>query len=159
MLWDTPSNNTLYTTVKRYIDRGVFYPIMKGMYATVPAHQLDPWLLGVAALHGFGYISCESILAQHGLVNQIPQAITLVSRLTRHFDITGHHYSVRQLQDIYLFNPLGVSVVNDVRQASLERAIADQLYFQPYMHFDAVVNWDHIREIQKIIGYPITTRV
>lgn len=159
VLWGIRNNNTLYTTVKRYVDRGILFPVQKGLFTTVSTQQLDPWVLGLAALHGFGYISCESILAQNGLISQVTQSISLVGTKTKNFSIASYRFSVRQLQDDFLYQPFGISMLNGIRQANMERAIADQLYFQPHFNFDVEIDWPLIREVQTIIGYPITKRL
>lgn len=158
VLWDISNSNTLYTAIKRYIQRGVLFPVQKGLYSTIPLSELDPWALGVAAVHAYSYISCESVLAKAGYLNHVPQAITLVGSQAKKFELGGHQFVVRRLADQFLFQPIGVVVENGVRQTTVERALADLLYFNPYAQLDASVPWGSILRMQKEIGYPITKR-
>ena len=51
--------NTLYTTLKRYCGLG-YYRLFKGFYSLPPPNNLDPVLLGAAALHDYCYLSTEA---------------------------------------------------------------------------------------------------
>jgi len=46
-------------------------------------------------------------------------------------------------------------MVNEINTASLERAVADILYFNPTYYFDAhnIIDWTKVKNIQKEIGY------
>ncbi len=158
VLWGIYDNNMLYKTIQRYKQKGLLYPVYKGLYATNPIAAMDQFALGLIALHGYGYVSCESILAQQGLINRIPEVITLVSHFARQFQIGDTHFSVRQIHDRFLYHPYGIVVEQGVRVATVERALADLLYLQPLASLDAPVDWDKIRVVQKKIGYPITKR-
>jgi predicted transcriptional regulator of viral defense system len=154
-LWGIQGNN-LHTTLKRYAQQKLIYRVWRGMYAIKPPGQLDPLLLGIKALHIYGYISCETILARSGIISQQPQAITLVSSVSRRFSVAGHFYYSRKLSDIFLYNPAGVKDGNGIKQALPERAVADILYFNPKAHLDSpnLADWKKVRQIQKILGYP-----
>ena len=78
LLWDIRNRNTLYTTIKRYVAKGTLIPIHKGLYATMPIISLDPERVGIAVVHGYAYISTESILAEAGLLFQSIPYITLI---------------------------------------------------------------------------------
>lgn len=158
VLWGISNSNTLYTTIKRYVQREVLFPVQKGLYSTVPLSKLDPWALGVVAVHAYAYISCESILAKTGYINHIPEVITLVGSQVKKFELDGKRFVVRQLADQFLFRPEGVTVENGVRQATAVRALADLLYFNPHTQLDASVPWGSIRNMQKDLGYPVTKR-
>ena len=158
VLFNISNKNTLYTTIKRYVQRGILHPVYKGLYSTTNLSQINPWLLGLSALHTFGYVSCESILAPAGFMNHVPHAITLMSSSSKQFSVGSHVYRARQLQDRFLFHPFGVTMQNGIRQANVERAIADVLYVHPTVHFDAPIDWSIVRKTQKEIGYPITDR-
>jgi len=158
-LWNIRNKNTLRKTLSRYTHRGLIFRIYKSFYSIKKVSELDPYLLGIKALHCPAYVTCESILFKAGVLNQSPQAITLVSPVSKIFSISGRQYKSRQMQDGYLFNEIGVELINGVRQASLSRAVADILYFNPQKYFDAgsskVVNWPEVKEIIKIVGYKV----
>lgn len=157
VLWSMFNKNTLYTTIKRYLQKGVLYPIQKGLYSTVPIHQLDDWELGSRLLHHYSYISCETILFKEGYTNQPTNATTVISTSNKQFSLADTYtYRSRKLPARFLYNPTGVTLHNTVLVASPERAVADLLYFNPKAYFDWEINWKNIQSIQTQIGYPLT---
>jgi hypothetical protein len=56
----------------------------------------------------------------------------------------------------YLNNPAGVENRNGVFVATLERAVADMLYFNPKYHIDVHegIDFEKVKAIQKEVGYP-----
>jgi len=158
LIWNISNKNTLYTTISRYKKRGILYAIHKGFYATKSIDSLHPWALGTKATHRFAYVSCETILSQKGIVNFIPSQITIIGHYSKSFEIGGHCFRLRQLNDAYLYNAAGIVYTENFAYATLERAIADLLYFNPAMHFDAPIDWKVIRQVQSDIGYPRTNR-
>jgi len=157
-LWDIYDKNTLYTTLKRYTAQGLIYRVFRGLYAIKPIDKLDPFLLGTKAAGEFSYVSTETILSKEGIILQNVGQLTLVGQKSKKFAIARNDYKVRQLADMYLFNPVGIIEVNGARVATLERAMADLLYFNSRAHFDArqLIDWGKVRKMQKEIGYPIT---
>lgn len=160
-LWRITNKNTLYTTIKRYVEQGLIFRIHKGFYAIKPPREIDPYLLGVKALHSYGYVSCETILREQGIIQQELSAITLVSGETKRFLIAGNRYYSRKLSDQFLYQQIGIEVLeNGVRKARVERAVADILYFNSHAYFDAEnrINWEKVQALQKEIGYPLTPK-
>ena len=158
-LWEIKDANNLHTTLKRYHQKGLLKRIYKGMYCLKNLEDLDPYLLGTKALHRFTYISTETILFIHGIINRKPSYITMISSKSQKFQIYKYKYTSRQLKDEFLYNPIGINQKNGYRIASIERAIADTIYFNPYSQFDAtnLIDWNKIQKIQKSIGYPQST--
>ena len=156
ILWNITNKNTLYTTIKRYVQKGVLLPIYKGLYSTVPISQLDPLELGKAIIHRYTYLSTESVLAQAGVIAQSTYAYTFVSNLPRKVSVDNLSFLFRQLKDEYLFNPSGILDQNGIYVASTERAAADMLYFNPRYHFDVPtsIDFNRVELIQKEVGYP-----
>lgn len=158
-LWGIPNKNTLYKTLSRYVAGGLIYRIHKGLYAVKKAGDIDPLLLGVKAIHAPAYVSCESVLYQKGILNQSPQEITLVSQSSKHFSIAGMRYRSRKMRDEFLFNDAGVEIKDGVRVASLPRAVADMLYFNPRKYFDvgdsSLIPMDKVKKIADAVGYTI----
>lgn len=157
-LWRIKSPNTLYTTLKRYVQKGWLFRIYKGLYSIKPLAQLDSLKLGIKALRCYAYVGTETILAHSGIIQQEIKEITMVSSVSRRFSIGNNHYYSRQLKDEYLFNDAGIKNENGLKIASVERAIADILYFNPRAYFDAYekINWRKVKKIQKEIGYAST---
>lgn len=151
LLWQIDNKNSLYTRVKRYIDKAILIPIHKGFYATVPIGELNPVRLGIGYLHHFAYLSCETILTEYGLIFQHSDYLTLISNRSTRFRIGDKKYLVRKLQEKYLFNYAGLVEQDGVYKASLERAVADMLYFNRRYYFDAKdkIPWSKVRKIQK----------
>ncbi len=151
VLWGINNPNTLYTTIKRYVKRGVLIKIYKGFYSIKPINKIDSLSLGLTALHRYGYLSTESILVKKGIIFQDIKYLTLISDISKKFELNGNKFLVRKMKPEYLHNNIGITN----RIASLERAIADMLYFNPDYHFDAkkLIDWKKVEKIKKIIGY------
>ncbi|MFA6602142.1 MAG: hypothetical protein WCT02_04810, partial [Candidatus Paceibacterota bacterium] len=158
-IWDIKSGNTLHTTLSRYARQGLVYRLQKGLYSLKKAADLDPHLIGLKALHGPAYVSCETVLFSGSVVNQAPREITFVGGVSRRFTIAGIRFRCRKLHDRYLYNDAGIIVKNGIRRATLERAVADMLYFNPLKYFDSassnLVDWNKVRQIAEAVGYEI----
>lgn len=157
-LWQIKNPNTLRTTLKRYSKEGLLIRIHRGLYSLLPIEKINPQLLGLKALHQYAYLSTETVLAQEGIIFQNILQITLVSSISKKFTIGPYQYQCRQLSDKFLFNDAGILVRDGLQIATLERAVADMLYFNPKYYFDAshLINWTKVRAIQKQLGYPQT---
>lgn len=155
-LWDIRNKNTLRILLKRYVDQKVLYRIYRGFYSLLPTNETNPILLGAKAIHGFCYLSTESVLYQSGYISQVIDCYTFVSAKSSKFDIGENFFKSRQLTDKYLYNPEGIEIKNGIMTATPERAICDILYFNPYYHFDKPINWKKIRSMQKRLLYPLT---
>jgi hypothetical protein len=159
LLWDVTNRNTLYTAIKRYVEKGVLIRVYKGLYSTVPLSQLDPLELGKAIIHRYTYLSTESVLAQAGVIYQSVYRYTFVSDQPKQVTVDAMSFLFRQLKPDYLYNPSGIIKVQGVFVATPERAAADMLYFNPRYHFDVPESLDfqEIGLLQKEIGYPCQT--
>jgi len=157
-LWQIKDLNNLHMTLKRYVDQGLLVRVYRGLYSLQPVDKLNPYLLGIKALHKYSYVSTETVLAEAGVIQQKINQITLISSISKKFALAGHSYYSRQLADKFLYNSAGVNEVNGIRKATTERAIADLLYFNPKAYLDAEkqINWSKVKQIQKGIGYPLT---
>lgn len=155
ILWRIDNANTLYTTIKRYVSKGILIPVQKGLYSVVPLDALDPYTIGAAVLHTYTYLSCETVLVRAGVMFQAGDAMTFVSSFSRRFSVAGYIYLVRKMVDRFLFHDAGIERVNSVLTASLPRAVADIVYFNPTVHFDNPneINWKEVRVIQKEVGF------
>jgi hypothetical protein len=156
LLWDITNKNTLYTTIKRYVQKGVLLPVYKGLYSTVPLSQLDPLELGKAIIHRYTYLSTESVLAQAGVIAQTIYSYTFVSDQPKKVLLGTMSFLFRQLKPDYLYNPTGIINHQGIFIATSERAAADMLYFNPKYHFDVPesLDFEKVKFIQKEIGYP-----
>ena len=123
LLWQITNKNTLYTTIKRYTNKGILIPVQKGLYSTIPLTQIDPLRLGAVVLHTYSYVSCEYVLYLSGIISQAVYAYTFVSTVSKKFNN-------------------GITQVNKVSIATPERAMADMLYFDPKFYFDTKADID-----------------
>ncbi len=156
ILWNISNKNTLYTTIKRYVQKGVLIPIYKGLYSTVPISELDPLELGRAIIHRYTYLTTELVLAQVGIISQATYAYTFVSNVSKRVTVEDISFRFRKLKDEYLYNPTGISKKDGNFVATTERAVADMLYYNPKYHFDfsESIDFEKVKQIQKEIGYP-----
>ena len=159
-LWQIKDKNTLHTTLKRYNQQKLLFRIYRGLYSIKPINKVNPFLLGVKALHAYAYISAETVISISGIITQDIRSITLISNKSKRFNIGEYDFYSRKLSERFLYNPAGIEIVNGVKTASLERAIADLLYYNPKYFFDADSNisWKKVKAIQAEVGYPIRTK-
>ena len=150
-IWKISKRHTLLVTLKRYVDNGLLYRLYRGLYSLKPVANLDPLLIGAAAINNYSYLSCETVLAKHGVIFQGLSYFTFISDKSKRLTILPYNYYYRQLKKDFLYNDFGVNKNNNLNEASLERAVADILYFNPDYYFDnpTVINWERVREIQK----------
>jgi predicted transcriptional regulator of viral defense system len=155
ILWGITSKNTLYKTISRYVTRGILFPVYKGLYSTIPLDSLNPLDLGRAIIHRYTYLTTESVLAQSGIISQNVYAYTFATSQSKQVSVGKWTFRYRQLKDVYLHNPTGIFEQNGGFVASIERAVADMLYFNPSYHFDLqeVIDFEKVRSLQKEIGY------
>ncbi len=154
-IWQIHNKNTLHTTLKRYVQKGLLFRIYRGFYSLQKPEDIDPIFLGVKAVNKFTYLSTELVLAKKGIIMQKSDCITLVSSVSIKFSIGGNNYKVRQLGDRFLFNKTGLVLQDGYYQATTERAVADLLYFNPHYYFDGgkFIDWTGVKKIQKQLGY------
>ena len=157
-LWQLDNANTLYTTIKRYVQNKSIFRIQKGLYSLVEPEKLDPVLVARKLINGHCYLSLEIILFEHGYKSQRPVEYTFVG--AKPLKTSWNNLLVRcyQLNEKFLMNNAGTYVENGIRRASVQRAICDALYFNKNRYFDKRVNWREIKMLQKEIGYEITSR-
>lgn len=155
LLWDISNKSTLNTTLKRFADRGILKRIHKGFYATTDIKDLNPLDLAFSYLNTYSYLSLETILARDGVIFQDVKYTTFVSSKTRTFRLNGVAYKSRQLKDVYLNNTAGVIKVGNHFEATMERAVADILYYNPKYYFDnsKLIDFYKVKLLQKEMGY------
>ena len=155
VIWRIINKNTLYTTIKRYTEQGLLKRVKYGIYSIKDSNTLNPDTIGAKILHEYCYVSTETILERAGILKQRIQNITFVSNSSKKFSAGVHSFSSRQMKDDFLYNSTGIYMREGVNYASTERAVADLLYFNPKYFIDAsmTIDWDRVKEIQKIIGY------
>jgi len=126
-LWGIQKPDTLHTTLSRYVKQGLLHRVYKGLYSIKALDTIHPWLVGLKAIHGYAYISTETILYAEGIINQKPSCVTLISGTSMRFRIHAVPYYSRRMADAFLYNPAGIEMKDGMRRASAERAVADLL--------------------------------
>jgi predicted transcriptional regulator of viral defense system len=157
-LWNIDNPNTLNVALYRYVRNNLLYRIYKGFYSIKPPEKLNPYLLGIKAVHRFAYISTETVLFEEGIINQAPDAVSIISSVSRTYTISERNYKCRKLKPIHLMNPAGLVDMGGYKKADINRAVADLLYFNKLYYFDneAFIDWETVKEMQTLVGYSET---
>lgn len=152
-IWKIDNRGTLLISLKRYVDSGLMHRLYRGLYSIKPVSALGPLLLGAQAINNYCYLSGETILAKHGIIFQQVNYFTFIGEKTRRLKIENYKYYCRQLKDKFLYNDIGIDKSGKFNFATLERAVADILYFNPKYHFDnpTAINWVEVKKIQKAV--------
>jgi predicted transcriptional regulator of viral defense system len=119
------SRKSLYVTLKRWVDNGVLERISTGIYC---AMMSDLSLERVAAqLYLPNYLSFESALARHGILNLIPHSLTLATtRKSKRYTLRKQDVEFRQISSVLFF---GFEMKSGINIAVAEKAFLDQVYF------------------------------
>jgi predicted transcriptional regulator of viral defense system len=152
-IWGINNRNTLSTSLKRYVDDGLIFRLYRGLYSIKPVSELDPIFLGACAINNYSYLSGETVLAKQGIIFQQVAYFTYISEKTKRFKIGDYQYYCRQLKAKFLYNDIGVNKNGKVNIATVERAVADILYFNPRYHFDnpEIIDWVEVKKIQAAV--------
>jgi len=155
ILWSIQNRHTLRVTISRYIKRGLLFSVTKGLYSTIPTKEIDQYYLGSILIHRYSYLSCESILEEHGVINQKVFSLNYISSVSRKIELGERLYVYRQMVPEFLFNPEGITFVNGIYKASLERAVADCEYFGLNLFFDSqnLIDFKKMEKIKRIVKY------
>ena len=156
MLWGLTNRHTLHIAIHRYLKQGVLFPVYRGLYATKPLDVIDPRLIGLSIIHAYSYLSCERILADEGIIPQKIIGFTYVSGKSKTITVAGNVFRYRTLRDCFLYHPAGVYMdAVGVRMATVARAIADLLYFNPRYTLDTrgTIDWKAVKVMQKEVGF------
>lgn len=156
LLWDITNRHTLHVAIHRYLKKGALIPVYRGLYATRPLESIDPRMIGVSIIHGYTYLSCERILADEGIIPQQIIGMTFVADKSRTITLGTMVYRYRSLQPRFLYHPAGIMTdATGIRVATVPRALADLLYFNPSYTLDMreSIDWKAVKTIQKEVGY------
>jgi predicted transcriptional regulator of viral defense system len=101
----------------------------------------NPALEKIAAqLYLPNYLSFESVLSRHGVLNMIPYALTFAtSRKTRKFALRKQGVEFRQISPDLFF---GYQMKNGIHIAVPEKALLDQVYFA--CRGNVSLDWDEM---------------
>ena len=118
------SRKSLYVTLKRLVDSGILDRIGTGIYRTFTAKPSTEII--AASLYLPNYLSFESALSRHGVLNLIPYTVTFAStRKTKRLTIEGRDVEFRQIKkDIFW----GYDMQGGIYVAKPEKAFLDLVY-------------------------------
>jgi len=122
----TMDANTLRVSLHRLLKHGELISLTKGVYQLVGA-ELN--IERVAAEMCYpSYISCESALAHHGVLHQIPYRLELITpKRSRTMRLGAQEIAVHHLKKDLFW---GYEIIDGICIASPEKAIIDILYLQ-----------------------------
>jgi len=154
-IWGITNKNTLWTTLKRYVQNNTLHRLRKGIYSKVEPSKLDSFEIGCALAGPFSYISLETVLSQNGIIMQNVEKITLIGDSSSEFTYGGKSFVVRKMNPDFLFNRVGIEDKKRYSVSSLERAVADIQYYSPNYYFDNEdpIDWNKVSEIKEFVGY------
>lgn len=155
LLWGIDNRNTLLTTIKRYVQKGILYRIKKGLYSTTPLNKLHVYEIGCARSGSLSFVSAETILQKEGVLVQDLGKITLFGKKRLEFEESGIKYLCRHLNPKFLTNREGVIDEIKYSTATLDRALADILNLNPRYYFDneLAVKRSQWKTVAKKVGY------
>src|ERR1035437_8090608 len=84
-IWGISNKHNLKITLFRYVKAGILKRIYRGLYSIKDLNDIDPRLIGIKAIHAPAYISCETVLFDHGIINQLSQSISIVCGYSKRF--------------------------------------------------------------------------
>lgn len=155
LLWGIHNKNTLYSTINRYLKKGILIQIYRGFYTIADLKNISIYELGTSAIHEYCYVSTETILAQNGVIFQLIPHTTFCGPTKKRITIGDHSIICRKLADTFLYNKTGIIERNGFKEATSERAIADLMHYNPHYYFDATdfIDWKAVKNLQQEMGY------
>jgi predicted transcriptional regulator of viral defense system len=119
------SRDSLYVTLTRWVDNGIIERVAQGIYVPLGSNIS---LENVAAqLYISNYLSFETALAKHGVLNLIPYTLTFATtRKTRQYILQKKEIEFRQISPELFF---GFEMKDGIYMATPEKAFLDEVYF------------------------------
>jgi len=145
-------SNISYPNLRRrlnyYHTKGNLIKLRRGIYAKENYNPLE----FSGKIFTPSYISLESVLFNEGIIFQPPQAISVVSYLTRRVKSKNIAIQFRKTKKEILFNREGVEEKDGYFIADRERAFLDTVFLYKDFYFDNLrpLNWDKINQLSHI---------
>ena len=119
------SRKSLSVALNRWVDNGLLERMATGIYCPTMG---DLSVEKVASqLYIPNYLSFESALARHGILNLIPHSLTFAtSRKTKRYTLRNQDVEFRQISPMLFF---GFEMKGGLNIATPEKAFLDQVYF------------------------------
>lgn len=119
-----PEESNLHSSIKRLKETQVITPVARGLYRQ-SNHSIDVEKLATQ-LYYPSYLSFESILSRHGVIDQGSYGLTLATtRHSRKRSLDGIGCEYIRLKPSLFF---GFTLINGVYAADAEKALLDELY-------------------------------
>jgi predicted transcriptional regulator of viral defense system len=117
--------NSLYVALRRWVAGGIIERVAQGIY--LPMGSVISLENVASQLYIPNYLSFESALAKHGVLNLIPYALTFATnRKTRKYILKQQQVEFRQIAYELFF---GFELKDGMSVALPEKAFLDELYF------------------------------
>lgn len=148
LYWGYENKNSLYVEISRLIKNNYLKPIKKGLYMLATA---SPDLFEIAGkLYPNSYISFETVLAQHSIINQWYGSVFLAGPRTLTIKNQFGTFKYRKLPDFILTNRIGIqNIDNKYFIATKERAVCDYFYKIGFQQLDDPYDLD-IEKLQDL---------
>ena len=146
--------DSLYVTLKRWVDGGVMERVSQGIY--IPMGENLPAEKIAAQLYLPNYLSFESVLSRHGILNMIPYTLTFATtRKTKKFTLRRQGVDFRQISSDLFF---GFEMKDGIHIAVPEKAFLDQIYF--VCRGKASLDWDemNLKNLSAKLVYRLSDR-
>jgi predicted transcriptional regulator of viral defense system len=119
------SRSSLYVALNRWVGRGILEKVTQGIY--VPTRTNVSLEAIASQLYIPNYLSFESALNKHGILNLIPYTVAFATtRKTRKYTLQRRAVEFRQIAPDLFF---GFEIRNGYYVALPEKAFLDQIYF------------------------------
>jgi len=156
-LTNNVSNSNFISQVHYYVKKGDLLRLTKGIYALDSSYS--PKELA-NKLRTPSYVSLHTVLSESGVAFQPYSSIFLVSGRSEKIVVGANQFIYHKIKDEILYNTLGITVVDGVFQAVLERALADKIYLSGIEQLDNVrkIDWNFLHQLNeqlyksKVIG-------
>jgi predicted transcriptional regulator of viral defense system len=156
VIWGQKKRSDTVQSVRNYVKSGQLFRLRRGLY-TLNKDSLDVFEVANKAWTP-SYVSGQTILAKHGTTYQSISTVHSISPTSKKIMIEGTIFLFHMVKEEIFYNQLGIENRHGIYFASLERAVADLLYYSGgNWQFENLenVNWEKLKEIALIYGQKI----
>ncbi len=153
-LWELKPE-TAKIVVKRMVDRGIIYRVVRGYYSITREGNLYETANLIVQP---SYVSMHSALFYHNVSFQISTIVTSVGLINYEKKVGKRSFKYYSMKEKLFFNLEGIEYKQNVAIAKLERAILDCFYFGlvPNLDNSNSVNISYLKKMS--LFYPKTVR-
>ena len=153
LVWGQNKRSNTVQSARDYAKKGEIIRLRRGLYCLDKAKIKTEEMASRAFVPS--YLTGESVLAMHGLIFGASNEVHSASIRSKRIDINGTAFIYHMLKKEAFYNPIGIIHHDNYAVASLERAIADLIYYYDgKYYFERLhnVDWDKLVEIGEIFG-------